>query len=301
MRRLIRVPLVLLFCFIGCTVAWANPSGSGEPLTDDYGNVSVEARGTRSQSPQRTTGNGRSTERVEPATSDGRWAAAREAEIELQRQISAYMKSLDSWRTCLSQRPPGGSAPSCQEPGSPPFRATLPAMLGTGSTSTSASQVTLSPEQVAYIAFARLHLDPLKPVIGPPPEINRWKMAAVGYPLWLSGGGDPNPPAVSDLVYNLRVRLKAHVTSVDFLMGDGNIVTCQGSGLRWTPAVQPGERSPVCGYQYSKPSLPEGSYTVTARTHWDVDWTINNQTGVIRMIQASSVELPVGELQTLIR
>jgi hypothetical protein len=174
-------------------------------------------------------------------------------------------------------------------------------MLGTGSAPTSASQVTLSPEQVAYIAFARLHLDPLKPVIGPPPEINRWKMAAVGYPLWLSGGGDPNPPAVSDQVYNLRVRLKAHVTSVDFLMGDGNIVTCQGSGLRWTPAVQPGERSPVCGYQYSKPSLPDGNYTVTARTHWDVDWTINNQTGVIRMLQASSVELPVGELQTLIR
>jgi hypothetical protein len=228
-------------------------------------------------------------------------AAAREAEIELQRQTSAYMKSLDAWRTCLSQTPPGGSAPSCQQPGSPPFRATLPAMLGTGSAATSASQVTLSPEQVAYIAFARLHLDPLKPVIGPPPEINRWKMAAVGYPLWLSGGGEPNPPAVSDQVYNLHVRLKAHVTSVDFLMGDGNIVTCQGSGLRWTSAVQPGEKSPACGYQYSKPSLPRGNYTVTARTHWDVDWTINNQTGVIRMIQASSVELPVGELQTLIR
>jgi hypothetical protein len=225
----------------------------------------------------------------------------REAEIELQRQIAAYLKSLDAWQACLSQTPAGGSAPSCQQPGSPPSRETLPAMLGTGSGSASTSQAALSPEQVAYIAFARLHLDPLKPVIGPPPEINPWNMAAVGYPLWLSGGGDPNPPAVSDQVFNLRVRLKAHVTSVDFLMGDGNIVTCQGSGLSWTPAVEPGERSPVCGYQYSKPSLPEGNYTVTARTHWDVDWTINNQTGVIRMIQASSVELPVGELQTLIR
>lgn len=236
-----------------------------------------------------------STESNKTSSSD-RQQAARKAGIELQRQIAAYMKSLDAWQACLSQTPPGGSAPSCQQPGSPPFRATLPTMLGTGS-----GQLTLSPEQVAYIAFARLHLDPLEPVIGPPPEINRWKMAAVGYPLWLSGGGDPNPPAVSDQVFNLRVRLKAHVTSVDFLMGDGNIVTCQESGMPWTPAVQPGERSPVCGYQYSKPSLPEGSYTVTARTHWDVDWTINNQTGVIRMIQASSVELPVGELQTLIR
>ena len=162
-------------------------------------------------------------------------------------------------------------------------------------------QIVLTPEQVAYIAFARLHLEPLKPVIGPPPELNRWKMAAVGYPLWLSGGGNPHPPAVWDQVFNLRVRLEARVKSVDFLMGDGNVVTCDGPGLPWTPAVKPGDRSPACGYQYAKPSLPDGNYTVTARTHWNVNWTINSQTGVIPMIQASSVELPVGELQVLIR
>jgi len=162
-------------------------------------------------------------------------------------------------------------------------------------------QIILTPEQIAYIAFARLHLEPLKPVIGPPPELNRWKMAAVGYPLWLSGGGDPHPPAVWDQVFNLRVRLEARVKSVDFLMGDGNVVTCDGPGLRWTPAVEPGEKSPACGHQYAKPSLPDGNYTVTARTHWNVNWTINSQTGVIPMVQASSVELPVGELQVLVR
>jgi hypothetical protein len=161
-------------------------------------------------------------------------------------------------------------------------------------------QIILTPEQIAYIAFARLHLEPLKPVIGPPPELNRWNMAAVGYPLWLSGGGDPHPPAVWDQVFNLRVRLEARVKKVDFLMGDGNVVTCDGPGLRWTPAVEPGEKSPVCGYQYAKPSLPDRNYTVTARTHWGVRWTINSQTGVIPMIQASSVDLPVGELQVLV-
>jgi hypothetical protein len=231
-------------------------------------------------------------------------SAARAAEVELKREIAAYTKSLDRWMTCLSQSQAtaGRSSSSCPEPGSPPFRATLPAMLGTGAAaSPGAVQVTVTPEQVAYVAFARLHLEPLKPVIGPPPEINRWKIAAVGYPLWLSAGGNPNPPAVFDQVYNLGVRLEAHATHVDFVMGDGNVVTCEGSGLRWTPAVKPGEKSPKCGYQYSKPSLPDGKYTVTARTHWDVDWTINNQTGVIQMSQTSSVELPVGELQVLIR
>jgi len=75
-------------------------------------------------------------------------------------------------------------------------------MLGTTPASSGAAQVSLTPQQVAYVAFARLHLEPLKPVIGPPPELNRWKMAAVA--LWLSAGGDANPPAVFDEVYNLE-------------------------------------------------------------------------------------------------
>jgi hypothetical protein len=215
---------------------------------------------------------------------------------------------MDGWRTCMAQtlQPivSGDAAPFCTQPVPPEFATQLPGTLVTSGAAAGAPggpQIVLTPEQVAYIAFARLHLEPLKPVIGPPPELNRWKMAAVSYPLWLAGGGDPHPPAVWDQVFNLRVRLEARVKSVDFLMGDGNVVTCDGPGLRWTPAVEPGEESPVCGYQYAQPSLPDGNYIVTARTHWNVNWTINSQTGVIPMIQASSVELPVGELQVLVR
>jgi hypothetical protein len=197
----------------------------------------------------------------------------------------------------------GDAAPFCTQPIPPDFATEVPGTLVTDAAAAvgGGPQIILTPEQVAYIAFARLHLEPLKPVIGPPPELNRWKMAAVGYPLWLSGGGDHHPPAVWDQVFNLRVRLEAKVKSLDFLMGDGNVVTCEGPGLSWTPAVKPGDRSPVCGYQYEKPSLPDSNYTVTARTHWNVNWTINSQTGVIPMVQASSVELPVGELQVLVR
>ncbi len=227
--------------------------------------------------------------------------------MKLRQQVADYQGAMDRWRTCMSQtRQPvvaGDAAPFCTEPIPPDFATEVPGTLVTNAAAAvpGGPQIFLTPEQVAYIAFARLHLEPLKPVIGPPPELNRWKMAAVGYPLWLSGGGNAHPPAVWDQVFNLRVRLEARVKSVDFLMGDGNVVTCDGPGLPWTPAVKPGDRSPACGYQYAKPSLPEGNYTVTARTHWNVNWTINSQTGVIPMIQASSVELPVGELQVLIR
>ena len=51
----------------------------------------------------------------------------------------------------------------------------------------------------------------------------------------------------------------------------------------------------------SKPSLPKGNYTVTAVTTWDVTWTVNNQSGVITVPAVQTTQLPVGELQVLVR
>src|SRR5215203_5797217 len=285
-------------------------------ITEDGGDVSARAEGghndpggsDRPKPAEATEAEGDSEGAIASASNTSSQAQdrAHAAETKLRQQVADYQQEMDRWRTCMSQnRQPvvaGDAAPFCTQPIPPAFATEVPGTLVTDATAVQRGpQIILTPEQVAYIAFARLHLEPLKPVIGPPPELNRWKMAAVGYPLWLSGGGDPRPPAVWDQVFNLRVRLEAKVKSLDFLMGDGNVVTCDGPGLPWTPAVKPGDRSPVCGYQYEKPSLPDGNYTVTARTHWNVNWTINSQTGVIPMIQASSVQLPVGELQVLIR
>jgi hypothetical protein len=313
-RRLTQLTLAAFLGSISTLSAAADPTGTGEaPLTDDYGNVSAEARDTESDVRERSRPPGpatigRASSRSSPeGSSTKEYEQARVAETKLRQQVADYQQKMDRWRTCMSQnRQPvvaGDAAPFCTQPIPPDFATEVPGTLVTDAAAAvgGGPQIILTPEQVAYIAFARLHLEPLKPVIGPPPELNRWKMAAVGYPLWLSGGGDHHPPAVWDQVFNLRVRLEAKVKSLDFLMGDGNVVTCEGPGLSWTPAVKPGDRSPVCGYQYEKPSLPDSNYTVTARTHWNVNWTINSQTGVIPMVQASSVELPVGELQVLVR
>jgi len=312
-RRLMQLALAVFLWSIATALAAADSTSTGEgPLTDDYGNVSAEARDTEADSPlgseaPRTAIRRAPIQTVDQGRSSKQGEQAEAAETRLRQQVADYQAALESWRTCMTQtRQPvvsGDAAPFCTQPVPPDFATQLPGTLVTNAAAAvqRGPQIILTPEQIAYIAFARLHLEPLKPVIGPPPELNRWKMAAVGYPLWLSGGGDPHPPAVWDQVFNLRVRLEARVKSVDFLMGDGNVVTCDGHGLQWTPAVEPGEKSPVCGYQYAKPSLPDGNYTVTARTHWNVNWTINGQTGVIPMFQASSVQLPVGELQVLVR
>lgn len=158
----------------------------------------------------------------------------------------------------------------------------------------------ISPQQAAAIAVARIKLTAPKPGIGPPPSINQWNMAAVGYPLWLWGQGATNPPLVSDAVDGLYVSLDPHIAKTVFHMGDGSQVTCQGSGQPWSRDVQPDEQSPSCGYVYQQPSLTKGRYTVTATTYWDVAWNANGQTGVLPFIQSKSTTLPVGELQVLV-
>jgi hypothetical protein len=183
------------------------------------------------------------------------------------------------------------------------------------------------------MAVAQLKLPAVKPGVGPDPSINRWKMAAVGYPLWLWADGPTHVGPVSQSVANLHVSLEAQLTSVPYQMGDGHTVTCNGPGKKWTRSVEAGTPSRCgyryskpslpkvtcngpgkkwtrsveagtpsrCGYRYSKPSLPKGSYTVRAISHWDITWVVGGQTGVVTMDQEGTRLLPVGELQVLIR
>jgi hypothetical protein len=146
-----------------------------------------------------------------------------------------------------------------------------------------------------------LQLPSIPPGIGPSSDINPWNMAAVGYPLWLWADGTTNVGPISDSVAGLSVSLEAEVSSLAFGMGDGNTVRCAGSGHPWTAAVQPGTKSPSCGYSYAEPSLPGRTYTVTAVANWAVTWTSNGQSGVINVPAVDTTELPVGELQVLVR
>jgi hypothetical protein len=97
------------------------------------------------------------------------------------------------------------------------------------------------------------------------------------------------------------VSLEAEVSSLTFRMGDGHTINCPGTGHPWTTAVEPGRKSPNCGYAYAKPSLPDNTYTVAAIANWAVTWTSNGQSGVINVPALDTTELPVGELQVLVR
>jgi hypothetical protein len=175
------------------------------------------------------------------------------------------------------------------------------APAGKNASAPQAPVITISPYEAAIIAMAQLPLKAATPGIGPPPELNKWRMAAVGYPLWLWAEGNSTPRPVSTTVQGLTVSLHASMTGIDYAMGDGTTVSC-GRGTRWRrDAVAAGTPSPTCGHTYTKASLPKGSYTITATTHWNVAWTAGGQAGTIPFDQSSTRTLPVGELQVLVR
>jgi hypothetical protein len=209
--------------------------------------------------------------------------------------LADYDRRLASYNRCVLIFDPSLNNAGCGSPPTPPN----PPQFGSDNFSGRGTQPTAG--QAAAIAVARLQLPKIAPGIGPSPDINPWNMAAVGYPLWLWADGPTHVGPISDSVAGLSVSLDAAVSSLTFRMGDGHTVTCAGSGHPWTTAVQPGTESPTCGYTYAKPSLPDNTYTVAAIANWAVTWTSNGQSGVISVPVVDTTELPVGELQVLVR
>ena len=233
------------------------------------------------------------------SAADRRTAAddrVQEARRKFSAAMATYDRQLARYNRCIltfnpSTNPAGcGNLPTAPNP--PQFRTDT--FAGPGNRPITAGQA-------AAIAVARLQLPTVAPGIGPSPDLNPWKMAAVGYPMWLWADGASHVGPVSDSVAGLSVSLDAKVSSLTFRMGDGHTVTCAGSGLPWTTAVHPGTKSPTCGYSYAKPSLPKDNYTVAAIANWAVAWTSNGQSGVINVPAVDTTELPVGELQVLVR
>jgi hypothetical protein len=223
----------------------------------------------------------------------------RATERKFDREYATYKKAQGLFDACLRKfNPTPTTAPFCGSAPIPPdpyLIETITGLPGGG------APARITGGQAAVIAVARLQLPTVAPGIGPSPDINPWKMAAVGYPLWLWADGPTHVGPVSDSVGGLTVSLEARVSSVTFRMGDGESITCAGAGRTWTRAVTPGAKSPTCGYAYAKPSLPEGKYTVAAVTNWAVSWTSNAESGVIDVLAVQTAQLPVGELQVLVR
>ena len=146
---------------------------------------------------------------------------------------------------------------------------------------------------------AQLKLPNPTPRFGPDPSVNEWNMLAVGFPIWL---WTDRPTTVSTTAHHdgLDFTLTATWTSTTFTMGDGHTKTCTATTIR-SKTVKPATKpSPTCGYVYQTKSKTGHPYTVTANTHWRIDWTTNGYQGTFTHTYTGNRTLEIGELQSLI-
>lgn len=152
-----------------------------------------------------------------------------------------------------------------------------------------------SPRVLAGQAVLQLTLPSAMPSVGPDPDLNKWGMTAVGYPLWL--WTDSQTQVGNTItVLGQPVTLTAVRSSVTYTMGTEGTVVCSSS-TPWSSAVTPGSESPDCGYRFKT----MGNHRVVAVATWSVTWSVMGQSGVIPVQKAGGTTVPVGELQAVNR
>lgn len=148
-----------------------------------------------------------------------------------------------------------------------------------------------------------------------PPADNPDSMAIVGHPVWmwfdnpsLGTVGSEEPIVVEE--GTVRVTLDVKVDSVDFDMGDGNVVTCHynpETGTVGTPYTEGADLdSSDCSHVYESTSAGQDGdeFTITATTNWDVTWSVETSGGLDEgqenpQVDPSSTTLRVAEVQTI--
>jgi hypothetical protein len=113
--------------------------------------------------------------------------------------------------------------------------------------------------------------------IAPSPE----GVGLVGLNVWMwtdDTDATWGPVSVSVPGPGITVTAQAEATQIEWDMGDGTTVVCEGPGTPYDESY--GDRpSPDCGHVYTEPSRnqPEGRYAITATTTWHIEWWVEPQ------------------------
>ncbi len=155
-----------------------------------------------------------------------------------------------------------------------------------------------TPAELAQQALAKLKL--LGARIGITPDPNG--SGAVGLPVWLWTAVTPGtwgPQSASASGGGITVTITAKAHRIDWNMGDGHTKSCDNPGTPYEDRYG-NSMSPTCGYRYGVPSAtaanPNGRYTVTATTHWRVEWSGGGQSGVLNPTSQSQTSVRIGEI-----
>lgn len=158
----------------------------------------------------------------------------------------------------------------------------------------------VDPETVARQAVSKMKLS--GPDIASPATTGEY---IIGMPMWMWVRQSPTtygPNSASASAGGVTVTAVATVSRIDWKMGDGSTVTCNGPGTVYS-ASYGNQDSPTCGHTYSSTSAAQqgSKYTVTATSMWTVNWQVNGDGGAGQFTETrqSNVQVPIGEMQVV--
>jgi hypothetical protein len=79
------------------------------------------------------------------------------------------------------------------------------------------------------------------------------------------------------------------------------VVTCNSAGTPYQDSFGKAD-SPDCGYRYAHTSVgqPNNAYTVSATSHWAINWNGSGQAGTINLDLTQNTQIRIGEMQVLV-
>jgi hypothetical protein len=101
--------------------------------------------------------------------------------------------------------------------------------------------------------------------------------------LWIDPGGWQTLRARAELA-GFWVEVVAEPQRVQWDLGDGEQITCDGPGTPYDPSVADGDQSTDCSHVYQNVSVdqPGGQYAASATIEWSVTWQASTgATGVL--------------------
>lgn len=156
-----------------------------------------------------------------------------------------------------------------------------------------------SPAELAERAIRRMGL--LGPDVTLAPSEDSKYGATIGFPVWMwteRSEARTGPVTRSASAAGITVTATASLARIDWQMGDGSTVTCNGPGTPFTED-QAGEPSPTCGHVYRELS-GSGKYRVQATSTWQIRWSGGGQSDSQTLtLGPATTDLPVREVRTL--
>lgn len=157
-----------------------------------------------------------------------------------------------------------------------------------------------NPRTVAQHALDRAPIPLPAPRLNPPAGQDQ----VVNVETWLWIDAEQwQPVSASASAGGLTVTATAAPIRIELDMGNGDVVACAGPGTPYDTSRPASEQQTDCGYTYTQSSAaaPDGAFTLTASTVWNVTWrSSDGRSGSLGDVaRTRSLPVRVAEIQSV--